>query len=91
MASAVNLLTFLCALGLWRFAEGPKEYAVYFGSVIFVLTPIAFLIALFGAAMIFRYRTLRWPWFVFMLGLTPLPLAMAVLLIRLLLRSFTSE
>ena len=81
---AINALTLICSIGLALATS--KGWGVSFGSVIFVLAPIAVLIALLALPAICRYQDLVWPRFVFALGFTPLPVMAAVGVVNRLLR-----
>lgn len=78
IAVIINLVVILSSIPFYRIPSGQKVNAVgWFGSIMFVAA-IGFVVAIIGFSTARAHRSLRWPWLVVVLGLTPLPLAIAL-------------
>jgi hypothetical protein len=78
IALIINLVVVLSSIPLYRIPSGQKvNGAGWFGSIMFIAA-IGFAVAAIGISTARAHRSLRWPWLVVVLGLTPLPLAIAL-------------
>ena len=82
----INALTLVCSVGIALATD--KLSAVAFGSVIFVLIPIAMWISSLAVPAVGFHQDRVWPWFVVALGFAPFPLTGLVCLAVRLLRMF---